>query len=98
MESSTLSRAGKMVFINSNLSSTPFYIMSANKIFNKILKELDRANRKFFWNNNIDSDHDQSLIPLKSYNKIYRPNCEGGQDIRLTRMLIQLCCIRWCEK
>lgn len=56
--------------------------MHGVKILNNILKEMDKMNKDFFWQNNIDSKNNHGAIPLISWDKVCRPKCEGGRGIR----------------
>lgn len=55
-----------MVLIKANPSSIPMYTMSGMRSPNYIAKELDNANRNFFWNNNL-TDENLSRTPLTAY-------------------------------
>lgn len=61
------------------------YNMSGIKMSNYIAKELDIANRKFFWTNNLNYAQNISGTSSVAWNKICRPKCEGGLDIRKTQ-------------
>lgn len=82
LEARVLSKAGKMVFVRSNFSGIHLYTMSGTKIPNYIAHDLDNANRKFFWDNNLDSNQSQPKISLIAWDKICRLKSEGSLSIR----------------
>lgn len=51
--------------------------MHGTKFPHNISKETDNVNRNFFWNNNFEHDHYQSLTSLTSWGKIRRAKREG---------------------
>lgn len=66
----TLSKAGRLTLIKSNLIGMPNYIMCYFKCPAKLHSELDKESRKFFWGNNT------SLNPVV-WNKDYTPSYRG---------------------
>lgn len=64
------------------MAGISLYTMQGIKISNYIAKEMDKVNRVFFWQNNMDSNDRLGAIPLVSWDKICRPKCEGGLGIR----------------
>lgn len=77
-----------MVLTKSDLLGILIYTLSSIKIPNYDAKYLDNANRKFCWNNNLKPDHSLPSISFISWNKIYRPKCEGGLALAKLQMLV----------
>jgi hypothetical protein len=46
---SALSLGGRLILLNSSLSSIPTYYMSMHLLPQTILKRMDRTRKKFFW-------------------------------------------------
>lgn len=76
----TISQAGKMVLVKLNQACNPLFTKHGIKIPNLIVKQIDIVNRLFFQNNNVDYDNGQGSII--SSNKVCRPKCEAGLQIR----------------
>lgn len=85
LQARTLPAAGKVVLIISNLTCIPQYSMIRFKILKNICKETDSLNRKFFWKDNCDHSDDNHGLHTFAWDKICRPKCEGGLDIRRTK-------------
>ena len=73
-----LSRAGRIVLIQSSLEVTPSSVIAPLKAPNKTAKSLDALNRNFFWKNSSKSQG----IPLISWDEICQPESLGRLCLR----------------
>ncbi|KAL6183086.1 hypothetical protein ACLB2K_044497 [Fragaria x ananassa] len=71
----TLSRAGRLTLINSNLSRMSNHVMSCFKCSKKITKAIDKQARNFLWGSNTQ-------CPSVSWEKVCTPKNVGGLGIR----------------
>jgi len=69
-----LSSGGRLVLINSVLSSLPMYMMSFFAIPKGVLKILDYYRSKFFWQ---CEEHSKKYRPAK-WSILCKPKCMGG--------------------
>ncbi|XP_060965474.1 uncharacterized protein LOC133034409 [Cannabis sativa] len=75
----SLSKAGRLVYINSVALALPNYAMSTFKIPLSSCRELDAIVRKFWWNGSLDN---QYMWAAKSWNSICQPKMLGGLGFR----------------
>ena len=69
-----LSKARRIVLIQSHLESLPAHTMQCFQLPNTIATQIDRLNREFFWKkNNTDKG-----LPLVACDRIFRPKDRGG--------------------
>lgn len=90
MKARVLSQAGKSILIKSNLTGSPLFTMQRIKIPNYVAKEMDKMNKDFFWQNNMDSNNNHGSLQLVSWDKVCQPKCEGVLGIREVRDVMQL--------
>ena len=76
---SWLNKAGKIVLINSVLSSLPVYQASLMLAPKGIVQEIDKLLKKFLWEGGRNDGRKMHLV---SWNKIKAPKWEGGLQIR----------------
>lgn len=69
-------------FDKSNLTNIPQYPMNWFRIPIYVCKNINNLNKNFFWNDNCNNNSGHHTIHTISWDKIYRPKCEGGLDIR----------------
>jgi hypothetical protein len=72
-----LSYGGRLVLLNSVLSSLPMFMMSFFEIPKGILKRLDYYRSRFFWQGN----NDKRKYRLGKWDIICRPKDQGGFGI-----------------
>ena len=72
-----LSYGGRLVLLNSVLSSLPMFMMSFFEIPKGILKRLDYYRSRFFWQGN----NDKRKYRLAKWDIICRPKDQGGLGI-----------------
>ncbi|XP_024200132.1 uncharacterized protein LOC112203389 [Rosa chinensis] len=73
----TLSRAGKLTLIKSNIAGMPNHVMSCFKCPPKVTKAIDKETRSFFWGKDCH-------CPPVAWNQICLPKSLDGLGIRLT--------------
>ena len=71
----TLSKAGRLTLIKSNLSSIPNHAMTCFKFPKKITNTMDKYARDFFWGSN------SRLCPV-SWEQVCKPKQVGGLGVR----------------
>jgi hypothetical protein len=71
---SALSFGGKLILINSSLSSIPTYYMSMYLLPKTILEKMDKTRKKFFW----QGGGEKKKYHLVKWDKITRPKKKGG--------------------
>jgi exonuclease III len=76
---SWLNLAGKTVLIKSVLSSLPIFQFSVFLAPSGIIKKMEAFIRKFFWKG---GNHNDRKIPLVSWEKICKPQIEGGLNFK----------------
>ena len=76
-KSKLLSAGGRLVLINSILSSLPMFMLSFFKIPKGILKKLDYYRSRFFWQN----EGHKKKYRLARWNILCSPICVGGMGI-----------------
>lgn len=77
-KANTLSKPGRVTFIHSTLESTPLFSMQSFLLPKSNLENLDRINRNFLWNKNLD-DKTGNLV---GWDTICKPKTLGGVGIR----------------
>jgi hypothetical protein len=88
---SALSFGGKLILINSSLSSIPTYYMSMYLLPKTILKKMDRTRKKIFW----QGGGEKNKYHLVKWIKITRLK-KGGLGIKdLRKMNLSLLCKWW---
>jgi hypothetical protein len=73
----TLSFGGRLVPINSCLSSIPTYYMSMYLLSKTILKRMDRTRKSFFW----QGGGEKKKYYLVKWSKVTNPKQKGGLGI-----------------
>jgi hypothetical protein len=87
-----LSLGGRLILINSCLSSVPTYYMSMHMLPKNILKRMDRTRKRFF----SQGGGEKRKYYLVKWSKITRPKQKGGLGIKdLRKMNISLLCKWW---
>lgn len=89
-KANTLSKAGWLTLINSNLTGMPNHIMSCFKCPERVLNNLNKECRDFFWGK------EKKLYPM-AWNKICTPKNVEGLRIRRLNHFNQACLakLRW---
>jgi hypothetical protein len=72
-----LSSGGRLVLINSVLSSLPMYIMSFFRIPKGVLEKLDYYRSRFFW----QCDEHKKKYRLAKWSILHKPRSAGGMGI-----------------
>jgi len=88
-----LSKAGRVVLIQSHLESLLAHTMQCFQLSSTISNNIDRVNRDFFWKkNNTDKG-----LPLVAWDKVCRPKKNGGLGLRKTAAVNQTfhCKLAW---
>ncbi|KAM6555068.1 hypothetical protein CsatB_015830 [Cannabis sativa] len=75
----SLSKAGRMVYINSVALALPNYAMSTFKIPLSSCRELDAVVRRYWWNGSLDN---QNMWAGRSWNSLCQPKMRGGFGFR----------------
>jgi hypothetical protein len=73
-----LSSGGRLVLINSVLSSLPLYMMSFFEVPRKVLWKMDYLRSRFFW----QSDQEKKKYRLTKWNILCQPKDIGGLGIK----------------
>lgn len=90
-----LSRAGRLVLVNSVLSSLPIYFMASFILPKWVIKRIDKIRRRFLWGKSGNTSYE---IPLLNWNAICLPKEWGGMgvpDLELRNISLLL---RWWWK
>jgi hypothetical protein len=89
-----LSVEGRLMLINSILSSLPMFMLSFFRISKGVLKKLDYYRSRFFW----QCDEHQKKYRLTKWSILCTPKCVGGLGI--TNLDIQNICLlsKWLFK
>ncbi len=74
-----LSRAGRLVLLNTVLSSIPTFFCSAFLLPGWAIKAMDRIRRGFFWKGRVLDNGFHCLI---NWDRVCRPKASGGLGIR----------------
>ena len=91
-----LSYGGRLVLINSVLSSLPMFMMSFFEVLRGVLKKIEYFRSRFFWQND---EHKKKYRPTK-WNILCQPKQQGGLGIQnldlqnkclLSKWLFKLC-------
>jgi len=82
---------GRLVLINSVLSSLPLYYFSFNKIPKKVLKVLVRLQREILWCGNSE----QNKISWVKWDAICIPKAEGGLGVKNLEMFNLALLSKW---
>ena len=77
---SSLSKAGRVILIQSNLKSLPSHTMQCFKLHKSISNKLDRINRDFLWK----KSRTKKGLPMVSWDKICGSKKIGGLGLRKT--------------
>jgi mannosylglycoprotein endo-beta-mannosidase len=89
---SALSLGGRLILLNSSLSSIPTYYMSMHLLPQTILKRMDRTRKKFFW----QGGGEKKKYHLVKWLKITSPKSKGGLGVKdLRKMNLSLLCKWW---
>jgi hypothetical protein len=75
-----LSSGGRIVLINSVLSSLPMYMMSFFRIPKGVLEKLDHYRSRFFW----QCDDHKKKYRLAKWSILHKPRSVGGEWALLT--------------
>ncbi len=81
---SLLSRAGRLVLLNSVLSSVPAFFCSAFRIPAWVSKTIDRIRRGFFWKGKV---LDNGFHCLVNWEQVCRPRDQGRMGIRKLKVM-----------
>jgi len=73
-KANALSKAGRVVLIQSNLEALPSHTMQCFQLPASLSSELDRINREFFWK----KSNSEKGLPMVAWDKICRPKKLGG--------------------
>ncbi|KAJ1703910.1 hypothetical protein LUZ63_003689 [Rhynchospora breviuscula] len=73
-----LSSAGRLVLINSCITSMPLYFMSAFQVPKWVLKEIDTIRMNFFWQGN---SMDRRRLIMVPWDTICTPKKQGGLGV-----------------
>jgi hypothetical protein len=73
-----LTQGGKLIMVNSVLSSLPTFYMSAIKVPIDILNQIDRYRRHYLWRG---SDVNAKKPPLAAWKLVCRPKKKGGLGV-----------------
>jgi len=79
-KASSLSKAGRVVLIQSNLEALPSHTMQCFQLPASIASDLDRINREFFWK----KSNTEKGLPMVAWDTICRPKKLGGLGLRKT--------------
>lgn len=88
-----LTIAGRIVLINSVLSSLPTYFMSCLKLPVWVIKDIDKIRRTFLWHGTIPQAH--SKINLANWKLSCTPKDFGGLGIMDLTVFNQALLIKW---
>jgi len=73
-----LSKAGRIVLIQSHIESLPAHTMQCFQLPISITTQIDRLSREFFWKKN----NTEKGLPLVAWDRICRPKDKGGIGLR----------------
>ncbi|KAJ4804846.1 RNA-directed DNA polymerase (reverse transcriptase)-related family protein [Rhynchospora pubera] len=93
---SLLSIAGRLVLVNSCLSSLPVYFMSVFKLPSWVIKRIDTIRRSFLWHG-VQFSGQKKLI-LVSWDKVTKPKSVGGLGILNLQTFNQALLSKWLWK
>jgi hypothetical protein len=82
-----LSSGGRLVLINSVLSSLPLYMMSFFEVPRKVLWKMDYLRSRFFW----QSDQEKKKYRLTKWNILCQPKDTGAWELRILIFRINAC-------
>ncbi len=81
---SLLSRGGRLVLLNSVLSSVPAFFCSTFRLPSWVIKEIDKIRRGFFWKGRLLKN---GFHCLAKWEHVCRPKLQGGLGIRNIRAM-----------
>lgn len=89
-----LSMAGRLVLINSVLSSIPVYYMSCFKLPIWVIEEIDKTRRNFLWHG-VSA---QKKINLANWDLVCTPKQLGGLGVMDLKVFNNTLLIKWLWK
>lgn len=81
LKANKLNHAGRLVYINSVLSSIPIYYMSTILFSKKFISRITSITRRFWWTGTTE-ENSKTGFHFRSWRDICRPKEEGGLGIR----------------
>lgn len=87
-----LSMAGRLVLVNSVLSSLPVYLMTVLKLPQWVIKEIDRIRRRFLWHGAGDQQKGYHLV---NWEEICEPKSLGGLGVIDLGAFNQILLLKW---
>jgi hypothetical protein len=87
-----LNRAGRLVLVNSVLSSSVTYYMTVFQLSKWALKKIDRIRRRFLWHGADSNRHGHCLVNWK---RVTRPKRLGGLGLLDLARMNQALRLRW---
>ena len=91
-EARFLSIAGRLVLLNSILSSLPIYYMSVLKLPQWVLSEIDKIRRRFLWHGAADQVNGYSLA---NWDMVCQPKSNGGLGILDLKIFNYALLLKW---
>lgn len=82
-KSASLSRGGRIILLNSVLSSLPTYFYLAFALLVWVIKAIERVQRGFFWKGKYKTN---GFHCLANWNHVCRPKSVGGIEIKNLQM------------
>ncbi|CAL9009540.1 unnamed protein product [Prunus brigantina] len=76
-KANTLSRAGKLTLIKSNVSGMPNHVLSCFKCPPQVIKEMNRCCRSFFWG--------KEGTPPVAWKDVCMPKDQGGLGVKMAK-------------
>jgi hypothetical protein len=78
---------GRLVLINSVLSSLPLYMLSFFEIPRKVLEKIDFLRSRFYW----QSEDEKKKYRLAKWSVLCQPKEVGGSGLRILIPRISVC-------
>ncbi|XP_020264999.1 uncharacterized protein LOC109840677 [Asparagus officinalis] len=91
----SLSFGGRLVLLNSVLSSIPLYFMSFYKLPMWLIKEIDKIRRNFLWTGNIDNNAFKCMV---SWKRVCLTKTEGGLGVKDLKVFNSSLLAKWLWK